>query len=181
MNAQQRMKKMFEIQHSMQDLSLRIVDSEPFVMMKLGGKEYKYELSYQAAIEVFQKTGITIGVDSISSSLIMDVDVFPVLLVAGLRTHHEDEFADFEASKSAVLKRISMRHLNYFVAVVQAALQAVEPDSDQLAELTTAMHELVNSRNEDLDTASPLEVVPISDGSSSNALDMDLAVPTLSE
>lgn len=181
MNAQQRMTKMFEIQRGMQDLSLRIVDSEPFVPMKLGGKDYKYELSYQAAVEVFQKTGITIGVDNITPNLIMDKDVFPVLLVAGLRTHHEDDFADFEAAKSAVLKKVSLRHLNYFVAVIQSALQAVEPDPDQLAELTTAMHDLIKDRNDEADTASPLAVVPIFDGSSSNAFDMDSIEPTSSE
>lgn len=139
MNTSQRIKKALDTQRKMENLGLHIVDSDPFVPMKLQDKLYKLEFSYQAVAEIFQKTGITIGVDPISPQLI--VEKLPQLLLAGLRTHHEDEFGDGidmdneRQIERSLMKRISIRHLVYYSTVVGQALSAVQPDPEQMADI----------------------------------------------
>jgi hypothetical protein len=172
------LKKAAEKQRKMTELGLRIVDTDPWVECKIGGKSYKLEFSYPAVVEIYQKTGMTVGVDEMSARDIMNM--LPQLLLAGLRVHHADEFGegiDLENEQQIerdLMKKVSIRHIVYFTTVISQALSAVQPDAEQLADIL----------GEDLregEAARPLAVVPILEDSGLNAENLESPVLTLEE
>lgn len=165
----QRFRMIAENQNKVRQLGFHIVDVDPWVPCKIQGRDYKFELSMGAAIELFQKTGITVGVDRVNPQLI--TEMLPDFLVAGLRTHHSDEFPDTsDDTKKALMNKLPFRHISYYVTVVEAGLAAVEPDQEQIAEITDA---LTAAMKEGADDGPLAQVVDISVGSGQNAENLE--------
>lgn len=129
------LQKAIKLQNDLQELTIRTVDSDPWVPIKIGPRELKFELSYGAVCEVFRETGLVLNLLQITPSMIYDPRVFPKILMAGLRTHNEGLLAiygDDAKQEQAILAQIPIRHMNYYQTIILRALQAVEPDPEEI-------------------------------------------------
>lgn len=149
----ERLKKALAAQKRITEIGFKIVKTDPWVPMVIGGQEYKYELSYGATLDVFRATGLLVGLNQITPSELAKPEIFAAMLLAGLRTHHEDEFPDDEATLNKLLRRIPMKHYNYYTTVMHTAMQATEPDIEEISEIT-------DSLNSDAEDQAPLDLQP---------------------
>lgn len=176
MNVDKAMETIKNSQSQMRGLALGIVDTDPWVEIKLQGKHFKYELSFGAVEDILRATGITVGVDRITTDLI--VSRLKEFLWAGLRTHHEDVFpARFEDAAPMVAAMLTFKHLNYYVTVIENALTATQPDPEQMAAILGDLREATAS----LEDRRPLEEERTSDGSGDAAESLALVETILGE
>lgn len=136
---EERLVRAIKAQEKIQALGLQIVDSDPWVPCRLHGKEYRLEYSYGAVKEVLRRTGVTIGMDVITTPIIGMESVFLPMLLAGLQTHHSDEFikapGDYDANLEKLADMVPMKHRNYYITCISAAIQATEPDPFEMARI----------------------------------------------
>lgn len=163
-NKAQAMKKLINKQERFTAIGLASIDAEPWIECRIGDRTYKLEFSLMAVQEVYQKTELTIGLEMFSPEII--AKHLGVLLLAGLRTHHSEEFGeeiDLENERNterSIMRKISVRHLPYYTATVSKAMTAVQPDPEQIAEI---MGDLMDDN--EADERRPLVVVPTSEAS----------------
>src|SRR6266849_5509941 len=139
-----RIKQMMEVKLRIEGLGLRIMKVDPRVPITLprdgADVQYYIELSAGAAIEINRKTGININTTIITPEQITNIDVFASLLLYGLRTCQPKEFADID--EAALLHMVSMRHMTYYLACIGKALEAIQPDHDEIEEIMADMREV---------------------------------------
>jgi len=145
MTRQEKRQKVKTLRKRMNSLGMELLKVDPWVPITLGDdKEYRLEYSYGAAIEVFKETGKNINLLEISSLDLGNPEVFPVLLFAGLHTHHEGEFTDV----NDLLQVVRMRHLVYYITCIATALDAAQPDRDEVDDLAQQLKEVMEEEPE---------------------------------
>jgi hypothetical protein len=137
-----KIRRILEVKSKMDNLTFNILKVDPRVpiVLREDGHEVEYFLEYSlgAAIEVFKKTELNINSVTLSPSQIADLTLFPLLLEAGLRTHQPHVFRD---GSDKLMSMVSVRHMTYYVACISKALEAIQPDQQQMAEILEDMKE----------------------------------------
>lgn len=135
-----------------------IVKADPWVPLILRGKEYKLEYSWGAVKDVYRKTGKNINAGEVTLRDLADPDFVCLMLRSGLLTHHSDEFG------SKVLEEmehyLTMRHMTYYTTTIQFALEAIQPDVDDLTRVLGEEGVTLNGKEEDSPLPFPLEARP---------------------
>jgi hypothetical protein len=173
-DARKNLNKALLMRDKIQALSLNLVDSDPWVLIKLGPTTYRLEYNYDAVVEVFRSTGIVLNLTNIMMGHLGDPNVFPALLEAGLRTHHGDLLMELERQGKKLTSLVPMRHLQYVHTCMMLALQAAEPEP---ADVQRVLEEVEEQYQEDKQVELPLEDAPSSDASGQGAPTLEF--PTL--
>lgn len=131
--------------------------SDPWYPILLGSKdnerEYKLEFSFGAVRRLFQDTGLDISASDIQMDHLGNMELLLKVLTAGLSTHHPD------ITEEAVADLLNMRRRVYYAFVVSKAMQATQPDLEDIQELVNDVNSLQDM--EEGDTSAPLpEIVP---------------------
>lgn len=155
----EKLAKTKELRKRLSNIGMNIVKADPWVPITLrDGTRYKLEYSFGAVLEVFRETGLNINLGQIQAHQILAQDVFPILLAAGLRTHHAGD--PLLVEDGLLLDHVAMRHMLYYAECISQALDAVQPDQE---ELDAILEELRENAKESVDA--PLVPMPISSDS----------------
>lgn len=132
-----------------------ICKTDPWVTIQLRSGDdaeiFKLEFSYGAVRKLFRATGKNLNNGEIDMTELSDMDFMCEVLAAGLSTHHP-ELEDTEKVASLV----SMRHRVYYAHRIALAMQATQPELEDLNEIMADLDAL-----KDDESAGPLpEIVP---------------------
>lgn len=106
-----------------------IVKSDPWVPITLKDGTYKLEFSYGAVKDVFRRTGKNLQNGEVTPQDIGDLDFMIAMMLDGLKANHP-AFEDMELDTFS--KKLSMRHMVYYAAMLNQALEAIQPDISDL-------------------------------------------------
>lgn len=149
----------------LRNLAFQTVKVDPWVPITLGdGVERKLEFSFGAVVEIFQNTGFNINNGEVSASDLMDKKLAATLLKAGVSTHHPEVQ---KMDDPAFYHLLQMRHFEYYRACLMEALNAAQPDPEEVEKIFAVDESEEKKEPVEL----PLPVTPISSTSGEPATD----------
>lgn len=167
-NNVEKIQKVRQLTKRLEGLNQEIISVDPWVEIVLGDKKtYKLEYSYGATKRVMRKTGLNLNVIDLSARDVMNDEIFPTLLFEGLTTHHKDAFPD----EDALLDVVQRRHMSYYMACMQKALESAQPDQEKMREILQELQDVSTQQEEEQET--PLAEMPSSSSSGQNVKIME--------
>lgn len=152
------LKKFTDGKQKYKDSISRIPQTDPWAAITLKGQGFKVEYSFQAVREFYRVSGKDISKGELRLEDLGDMDMLVQVLLCGLMTHQPD------MTEETLLPLLTMKHRLYYAQVIVSAIEATQPDYDQLEAMVGDLQLLTASLEagaEAGDTTAPLpEIVP---------------------
>lgn len=138
-----------------EDSFQNIPQTDPWLLIKLGGKEFKLEYSFGAVRELFRLTQKNINNGDLKLEDLNDMDLMVTVLLCGLHTHQP------ELGKEELESHLTMKHRMYYAHCISKAIEVTQPEFDQLEDVIGSLQEIQAKLQEADDSNLPLpEIVP---------------------
>lgn len=131
-----------------------IPKTDPWVPIYFGTQLFKLEYSFGAVRNFFRETGRNLNTGDIQMEDLADMELMVAVLLAGLKTHHPELTGD------DVADLISMKHRVYYAHTVVKALEATQPDMDQVLDAVGDMQDAISKLEGTADETPLPEIVP---------------------
>lgn len=146
MTTPERLQRIKKLRNQLGNLGMELLKVDPWISITLNdNQEYKLEYSYGAALEVFEATGLNINVLEIRMADILKPSVFPELLLAGFSAH---EPMLHSKGVDALMSMISMRHMTYYATCIAKAMEAAQPDAQEVNDIVNEIQSALKEEPE---------------------------------
>lgn len=141
------LKRLVKAQQEVRNLAMRIVQTDPWVPVLIGGIERRVEYSWGAVKQAFRETGIVVNNGELDMSQLSNYDLLSKLLLIGLR--HGTGAPFIEMTQETFDDLLNMKHMEYYKACLMSAIDATQPDLGEVQRIMGEI-ELPEDRQESL-------------------------------
>lgn len=135
-----------------------IPKTDPWINIRFGDTVLKIEFSFGAVREFYRESGKNINSGDLKMEDLNDMDLLFMVIKCGLRAHHP------EITDEWLENALTMKHRLYYAQIISKAIEATQPDYDQLDAMMGDLKALTSGLEEEVeagDTTAPLpEIVP---------------------